>query len=283
MNTQTRSSELAANALAILADALESGNSQALTQYLSVMSRFRAYSWNNCLLISLQRPTATRVAGFQTWLKLGRHVRKGEKGIAIFAPVLFRRAKSQQQEVAADQPSSLFSLQRVVAFRTAYVFDVAQTEGEILPQFATVNGDPAEKTESLKAFACSRGILLDYDSAIAPALGVSRGGRITLLPGLAAAQEFSALAHECAHELLHRNERRPQTNKTIRETEAEAVAFVVCQAIGLDTNTAASDYIKLYNGDKTTLSNSLQFIQSTAIDMLTALGVDQNPAPEGEA
>ena len=283
MNTQTRSAELAVNALAMLADALESGNSQALTQYLSVMSRFRAYSWNNCLLISLQRPTATRVAGFQTWLKLGRHVRKGEKGIAILAPVLFRPAKSQQQEAEVAQPSSLFPLQRVVAFRTAFVFDVAQTEGEILPEFASVNGDPAEKTELLKAFVCSRGILLDYDSAIAPALGVSRGGIITLLPGLAAAQEFSTLAHECAHELLHRNERRLQTNKTIRETEAEAVAFVVCQAIGLQTNTASSDYIKLYNGDKTTLSNSLQFIQSTAIDMLIALGVDENPAPEGEA
>ena len=63
----------------------------------------------------------------------------------------------------------------------------------------------------------------------------------------------------------------------------EAVAFVVCQAIGLDTNTAAADYIKLYNGDKTILSNSLQFIQSTAIDMLTALGVDRDPAPGGEA
>ncbi|HEX4772235.1 MAG TPA: ArdC family protein [Bryobacteraceae bacterium] len=282
MNTQTRSSELAANALTILASALEAGDSQALTKYLSVMSRFRAYSWNNCLLISLQRPTATRVAGFHTWLKLGRHVRKGEKGIAILAPVLFRPANSQQQEAEADQPSS-FPLQRVVAFRTAYVFDVAQTEGEILPEFASVNGDPAEKIDSLKAFVCSRGILLDYDSGIAPALGVSRGGSITLLPGLAAAQEFSTLAHECAHELLHRNERRPQTNKTIRETEAEAVAFVVCQAIGLDTNTAAADYIKLYNGDKATLSNSLQFIQSTAIDMLTALGVDANPVPGEEA
>src|SRR3954463_9513274 len=163
MNTQIRSSELAANALATLANALESGDSQALTKYLSVMSRFRAYSWNNCLLICLQRPTATRVAGFHAWRKLGRHVRKGEKGIAILAPVLFRRAKSQQQEEQSDQPSSLFLLQRAVAFRTAFVFDVAQTDGEILPQFASVNGDPAEKTELLKAFVCSRGILLDYD------------------------------------------------------------------------------------------------------------------------
>ena len=79
--------------------------------------------------------------------------------------------------------------------------------------------------------------------------------------------------HELAHELLHRDERRTQTNKTVRETEAEAVAFVVCQAIGFDTNTAAADYIRLYSGDASTLAASLHFIQSTATEILTALGV----------
>ena len=94
----------------------------------------------------------------------------------------------------------------------------------------------------------------------APAKGLSRGGHITLLPNLPAAEEFCTLVHELAHEKLHRTERR----KTIRETEADAVSFVVCRAIGLDTNTAAADYIHLYRGDRTTLARSLQFIQSTA-------------------
>jgi hypothetical protein len=79
------------------------------------------------------------------------------------------------------------------------------------------------------------------------------------------------LAHELSHEKLHRGDRRVETTKAMRETEAEAVAFVVCQAIGLDTNTAAVDYIKLYNGDRVTLCASLQFIQSTAAEILTAL------------
>jgi hypothetical protein len=98
------------------------------------------------------------------------------------------------------------------------------------------------------------------------------------MPNLPTAEEFSTLVHELAHERLHHTDRRAETTKTIRETEAEAVAFVVCQAIGLDTNTAATDYIKLYNGDSATLSASLQFIQSTATEILTALEVNtQSP------
>src|SRR5260370_37236345 len=146
-------------------------------------------------------------------------------------------------------------------------------KGQELPQFASVKGYPEKNTEALKSFISARAIALDYDEAIAPAHGVSRGGRITLLPGLPAAEEFSTLVHELAHELLHRDERRTQTNKTVRETEAEAVAFVVCQAIGFDTNTAAADYIRLYRGDAATLAASFHFIQSTATEILTALGV----------
>ena len=272
MNIENRTAELAAKALATLANDLESGNSQTLTNYLSAMARFHTYSWNNSLLIAVQKPGATRVAGFHNWLKLGRHVRKGEKGIAILAPVLCK-LETKTEESADYQETASFVPQRLLGFRTAYVFDVAQTEGEDLPQFSKVKGDPEANTEALKAFVASRSISFSYDPSIAPACGVSKGGSISLLPGLAPAEEFSTLVHEVAHELLHRDERRAQTSKGVRETEAEAVAFVVCQAIGLDTNTAAADYIKLYNGDAATLSASLQFIQSTATEILSALEV----------
>jgi hypothetical protein len=90
-------------------------------------------------------------------------------------------------------------------------------------------------------------------------------GAFTMMPNMPAAEEFSTLVHELSHEKLHRTDRRAETTKTIRETEAQAVAFVVCHAIGLDTNTAAADYIKLYNGDSATLSASLQFTVSKPI------------------
>jgi hypothetical protein len=100
---------------------------------------------------------------------------------------------------------------------------------------------------------------------------MSRGGKITLLPGQSPAEEFSTLAHELAHELLHRGDRRSTTSRRIRETEAEATAFVVCHAIGLETGSAASDYIQLWNGDAQLLTESLAYIRQAASQMLAAL------------
>ena len=97
------------------------------------------------------------------------------------------------------------------------------------------------------------------------------GGKITLLPDLEPAEHFAVLAHEVAHELLHPGDRRHQTTHTVRETEAEAVAFVVSAAIGLDTNTSNSDYIQLHAGDKAALAESLAFIQQTASVILRAI------------
>lgn len=157
-------------------EALEAGNSEALTNYLSVMARFHQYSWNNCLLISLQRSNATHVAGFQAWNKLGRSVRKGEKGIAILAPVIVKREDRDERSTTTE---NAVLLKQLVGFRTAYVFDVSQTEGAELPEFATVAGDAAQQIEMLKHFIHSRGIELRYDAGIAPAKGLSQGGRIS--------------------------------------------------------------------------------------------------------
>ena len=273
MNTQASSSKIASQALATLSEALQAGKSETLVNYLQVMARFTKYSWANCLLIALARPSATQVAGFHKWLSLGRHVRKGEKGIAILAPVVCKTKRLQDQRNSTDESSEGAAERRLVAFKKTYVFALDQTDGDDLPEFASVQGDPKEHLENLKSFVSAQGITLDYDIAIAPAHGVSQGGKITLLPGMTAASEFSVLVHEWAHERLHRSERRAQTTKAIRETEAEAVAFVVCYAIGLDTNSAAADYIALYQGDAATLSTSLQFIQSTSAEILTALQV----------
>ncbi len=251
------------DALLALMKSLEEGHSQALRTYLQVMSRFHRYSSNNCLLIYSQRPDATHVAGFHAWLKLQRRVRKGEKGIVILAPMVGRK----KSEYAASEDAAV----RLYGFRAAHVFDISQTEGEPLPEFAAVQGDPGAYTDRLKEFVTGKGIALEYSERIAPAKGMSSGGQITLLPNQRAAETFSVLVHEVAHELLHRGERRMQTTPTVRETEAEAVAFVVSSAIGLDANTASRDYIQLYSGNKETLAESLALIQKTATEVLTAI------------
>lgn len=122
----------------------------------------------------------------------------------------------------------------------------------------------------LREAIARRGIVLDTIDVPLGADGVSRGGRISIRPGMPAAQEFSVLVHELAHELLHRGESRP-ASKTVRETEAEAVAFVVNSAIGLDTGSASADYIQLYDGKTETLAASLDRIQHAATGIIKAV------------
>jgi antirestriction protein ArdC len=265
---------IADDALRRLTAELEAGRSETLTQYLAAMGRFHRYSWNNAMLIHSQWPTATRVAGYHTWQQLGRSVRRGEQGIVIVAPMATHRrepaAKDETHEVPAENgtkpPNS-----RHAGFRTAYVFDVEQTEGRPLPAFARTEGDPKDFGDKLKAIVAARGIRLEYDSAIAPADGVSSGGVITLRPGLSPAEEFSVLAHELGHEMLHRGPDRAALPKVIRETQAEAVAYVITRGVGLDTRTAAADYIALYNGNAKTLAESLAAIQEASSAILNEL------------
>jgi hypothetical protein len=151
-----------------------------------------------------------------------------------------------------------------------YVFDIAQTDGEPLPAASEVSGDPGGKTASLKAAIHDHGIILEYVADLGGALGISAGGRIQLLTGLSPAVEFTTLVHELAHELLHRGVDRPASCAT-RELEAEAVAFVVGTASGLDTSASSRDYIHLYGGDPESLMQALDRIQRAASVILRAL------------
>jgi hypothetical protein len=108
---------------------------------------------------------------------------------------------------------------------------------------------------------------------------MSYGGKIVILPGQSAAEEFSCLVHEVSHELLHKSERRTATTKTVRETEAEAIAFVVSQTIGLNSGNSASDYIHLYHGNAALLTESLEVIQRTSALILSAI---EPPAVKAE-
>jgi len=260
--------ELIAANIKLLIEQLEAGKSDALTNYLTAMSRFHNYSFGNVLEIARQMPTATRVAGFWTWKNLGRSVKAGQKGIRILAPIIGVRRKKDEE---AEKDITKQNTRVVLGFRNAYVFDVSQTDGVDLPELREVTGDPGENIDRLAAFLKAQGIQLVYNEKIAPALGMSYGGRIAILPGQSKAEEFSTLVHETAHELLHKAERRTATTKTVRETEAEAVAFVVGKAVGLVAGTASADYIQLYHGNASLLAESLEVIQQTSGVILAAL------------
>jgi hypothetical protein len=159
----------------------------------------------------------------------------------------------------------------LVGFRNAYVFDVSQTEGAELPKMRQITGDVGENRDRLLAFIERQGIELYFTEKIAPALGMSYGGRIAILSGQSKAEEFSTIVHELAHEMLHKAERRTATTKVVRETEAEAIAFVISNAVGLETGTASADYIHLYRGNASLLAESLEVIQQTSALILAAL------------
>jgi hypothetical protein len=252
--------------------ALEGGRSETLTSYLAAIGRFHRYSLRNVMLIASQKPAATHVAGFHKWKKLRRFVKKGEKGIFILAPIIRRKTTDSEQN-DTDESSM------PAGFRLAYVFDISQTEGEELPAISSVRGDPREYRDRLALLLAKQGIALEYSPDIAPARGTSAGGKITLLPGQSAAEEFATLAHELAHEMMHRTERRSITSRSVRETEAEAVAYVVSHAIGLDTGSAAQDYIQLYDGDAKLLTESLEYIQQTANAILQGIGEEGESSP----
>lgn len=264
-------------ALDELATALDQGKSDRLKQYLTAMGRFRRYSLGNIMLIGFQRPDATHVAGYRTWQRLGRHVKQGERGIRILAPIVRRKKNSDHGEDAGEEDAE----RELVSFRGACVFDIAQTEGRPLPEFAKVGGDPAEYLERLKTMVAERGIALDYSDSMR-AEGLTSGKKIVLRSGLSSAEAFSTLVHELAHVRLHfgGDEKHRTSSKTVLETEAEAVAFVVSQAIGLDAAGASSDYIQLWDGDKDTLLRSLERIRADVGEILNGIQTEANPTAE---
>ena len=264
---QTAKEMIAANVKSLI-EQLEAGHSDALTAYLNAMSRFHNYSFGNILEIARQRPSASRVAGMYAWNQLGRKVKKGEKGIRILAPIVGIKRKPDAE---AEKDITKQNTRVLVGFRKAYVFDVSQTEGTDLPAIGRVYGDVEENRDRLLFFIGQQDIELVFTENIAPASGASYGGRIAILPGQSEAEEFSTLVHELAHELLRHAQRRTTTTEVVRETEAEAIAFVVSRAVGLDTGTASADYIHLYHGNASLLAESLEVIQQTSAVILAAL------------
>ena len=263
------------DALQELAQALKDGKSEKLLEYLGMLSRFHQYSFGNCIMIYMQKPDATLVAGFGRWKELNRFVKKGEKGIAILAPLIGKRKKDSESSksipVPSDEPSKQ-DAKVLFGFRVVFVFDVTQTDGQELPDFATLGGDPGDKIQRLEQIIRNHGIELEFVECLPNnSNGMSQGGKISISVHLPKPQMFSTMVHELAHEQLHWGDRRDSTNKVVRETEAEAVAYVVCRAVGLECSTRASDYIQLWSGDDKVLLQSLELIRTVSSRIIAEL------------
>jgi hypothetical protein len=217
-------SKLAESALSDLAGELKAGKSDTLVRYLNMLSQFHQYSFGNCILIAMQRPNASMVAGFQRWKQLGRFVKKGEKGIAILAPLVYRR-KSDDDEKQADK-SDDEPKARVLGFKVVHIFDVSQTEGAELPEFSRIDGDPGEYVEKMRTLITAQQIALSYEDLPEGNDGVSQGGSIVIANGLEPANHFAVLVHELAHELLHRGEPSDASSRLPRGSKHVAWGLV---------------------------------------------------------
>jgi antirestriction protein ArdC len=260
--------------LATLADGVaELTNSTAWRAWLDVQRRFHRYSWGNTLLIAAQRPDATRVAGFHAWLRLGRHVRKGEHGIAILAPVVPRL-----RVVDGDSGDERWVAGRPHAFRVTHVFDVRQTDGEELaaPPVTRLEGsDPKDWYTQLRDVAHGLEFTVEEDYLPDGVNGdcnhALRRIRIEVRNGQS--HQVKTLAHELGHAILHAD--RAGLCREQAELEAESVAYIVCAGLGIDTSDYSFGYLAVWAGGgeqaRRAIAESAQRIQTAAHRLLDAV------------
>lgn len=261
---------------------LESGLQQLLSSsnwqnYLKTQSRFHYYSFNNTVLILMQLPNATRVAGFNTWKQLHRSVNKGEKAISILAPLKYK------QEL--EDPKTGETLQRfgIRGFRKVAVFDISQTTGEDLPQVpvSPLHGDDSGLFEQLKLFSEHRGWSVTVEP-LGDANGVCCFGTQNILidSKLSSRHRAKTLAHEIAHSLLH-DPSQYNEHRGDMELEAESVAFIVLDHFGLDSADYSFGYVASWQTDKDAVAQLQkvgQCIQGAAKHIIDALQLPESLA-----
>lgn len=241
------------------------------TEMMRTASRFHNYSARNVMLIHAQRPDATRVAGFSTWKKVGRNVKRGAKGIAILAPCTFASLPTSHDEVSP--------LATRVGFRTTWVFDESDTEGEELPHVSPtlLNGEaPHELWNLISEMIKERGFTIDRNDC-SPANGITKwlGKSVTVRPDLDPAQATKTLTHELGH-IICDHGTEPRTPRDIAEVEAESIAHIVCAAMGLDSASYSFPYVAQWSdGDITLVRSTADKVVRLAHEVITQLETRQ--------
>jgi antirestriction protein ArdC len=245
--------------------------SDLFRNYLKASAAFWNYSWCNQMLIWRQKPDASYVGGFNTWLKCGRYVRRGEKGIAILAPMFFKD-KKQMADSSEEETKRIW-------FKVVYVFDISQTDGTPLPELPTkaVGQRGEDMLNRLLAFAQSCGIAVRFveKCSLNGAAGTSRGNEIEIRTSETdVATQAATLAHEIAHSLLHwtadgkriTSRDGKEIDRQQRELEAEATAYVVCSYFGIQS--PSDFYLATYSVTPAMLLAAVETIATTVKTIL---------------
>lgn len=292
-------SEKPAEKLKEITDRLEQGiselfDSNRYKEYLSVMSKFHNYSFNNTLLIAMQKPDASLIAGFSSWKnQFERNVKKGEKGIKIIAPSPFKVKKemekidpqTQKPIIGKDgKPVTEEKEITIPAFKVVSVFDVSQTEGKELPDIAVdaLTGDVEQYKDFFAALEKTSPVPVGFEKMTGGTQGYYHleDKRIALLEGAIQLQTLKTLIHEIAHAKLHdidltapKEEQQNRPDRRTREVEAESIAYTICQHYGLDTSDYSFGYVAGWSSGKelAELKSSLETIRSTAAEIINSI------------
>ena len=267
--------------------------SEKYKNYLNTMSKFHNYSFNNTVLIAMQKPDATLVAGFKAWKRnFQRHVKKGEKGIRILAPAPYKLKEEQEKldpetkEIMLDAEGKPIMEEveiTIPAFRAVSVFDVAQTEGKELPELEVKElSDSVEDYENfMQALTEVSPVPIEFEEIEGGAKGYFSQGahRIAVQEGMSQSQTLKTAIHEVAHAKLHDRELNKgiddveHKGRSRKEVEAESVAYTVCQHFGIDTSDYSFGYIAGWSSGRemTELKASLDTIRRTASEIITGI------------
>lgn len=296
--------------------------SEKYKNYLSVMSRFHRYSFNNTMLIYMQKPDATLVAGFNKWkYQFERHVKKGERGITIIAPTPYKM-KIEQQKLDPETKTPVLDKDgkavmeekeiEVPSFRPVKVFDVSQTDGKPLPELASdLSGNVQNYDVFIEALRCSAPVPIEFEQMAFSTDGYfsPEQQRIAIREGMSEVQTVSAAVHEVAHSKLHdyhkeqehdvlsdENSETPlPKDRRTEEVEAESISYAVCQYFGIETGENSFGYIASWSKDKelSELKASLETINKASSELISDIsyhyreickerGIDLSGAQEAE-
>lgn len=279
-----------------LTDKLEQGlqdlfNSDSYRNYLATMSKFHNYSFNNTLLIAMQKPDATLVAGYKAWQKnFERHVNKGEKAIRILAPAPYKIKEERDkidpvtQELLLDKDGNPQKEEveiTIPAFRAVSVFDVAQTDGKPIPELAAKEllSDVEGYQDMIHAVEAISPVPIELEEIAGDSKGYydREAKRIAVQENMSESQTLKTMIHEVAHSKLHSKEveqdEQMRKDRNTKEVEAESVAYTVCQHFGIDTSDYSFGYIAGWSSGRDTkeLRSSMDTIRRTASELITGI------------
>ena len=279
-----------------LTDKLEQGlqdlfNSDSYCNYLRTMSKFHNYSFNNTLLIAMQKPDATLVAGYKAWEKnFERHVNKGEKAIRILAPAPYKIKEERDkidpvtQELLLDKDGNPQKEEveiTIPAFRAVSVFDVAQTDGKPIPELAAKEllSDVEGYQDMIRAVEAISPVPIELEEIAGDSKGYydREAKRIAVQENMSESQTLKTMIHEVVHSKLHSKEveqdEQMKKDRNTKEVEAESIAYTVCQHFGVDTSDYSFGYIAGWSSGRDTkeLRASMDTIRRTASELITGI------------